>query len=200
MCENLRRLVKTLDDQEDIEDIAAIHYRVAALFGRQGDFQNALIHMLACLLRNQAIDSEFVQRDAMVLMDIRDRIGRIEFEFLVEKKMGQKIRTISSVVDGLVSSRIDRSFVAADSRATGAYQNKLTFLNPVAPMQPIPSTANVTTASEADCRHSGAHTESARLSTGLSKQLFQTCRTRALRHRRVGNLSAFDVESWNQMS
>ena len=84
----LRRLVKTLDDQEDIEDIASIHYRVAALFGRQGDFQNALIHMLACLLRNQAIDSEFVQRDAMVLMDIRDRIGRVEFEFLVEKKMG----------------------------------------------------------------------------------------------------------------
>ena len=84
----LRRLVKTLDDQEDIEDIASIHYRVAALFGRQGDFQNALIHMLACLLRNQAIDSEFVQRDAMVLMDIRDRLGRVEFEFLVEKKMG----------------------------------------------------------------------------------------------------------------
>ena len=44
--------------------------------------------MLACLLRNQAIDSEFVQRDAMVLMDIRDRIGRVEFDFLVEKKMG----------------------------------------------------------------------------------------------------------------
>ena len=84
----LRRLVKTLDDQEDIEDIASIHYRIATLFGRQGDFQNALIHMLACLLRNQAIDSEFVQRDAMVLMDIRDRIGRVEFEFLVEKKMG----------------------------------------------------------------------------------------------------------------
>ena len=61
---------------------------MAALFGRQGDFQNALIHMLACLLRNQAIDSEFVQRDAMVLMDIRERIGRVEFEFLVEKKMG----------------------------------------------------------------------------------------------------------------
>ena len=84
----LRRLIKTLDDQEDMEDIASIHYRVAALFGRQGDFQNALIHMLACLLRNQAIDSEFVQRDAMVLMDIRDRIGRVEFEFLVEKKLG----------------------------------------------------------------------------------------------------------------
>ena len=84
----LRRLVKTLDDQQDVEDIAAIHFRVASLFGRQGDFQNALIHMLACLLRNQAIDSEFVQRDAMVLMDIRDRIGRIEFEFLVEKKLG----------------------------------------------------------------------------------------------------------------
>lgn len=84
----LRRLLKTLDDQEDIEDIASIHYRVAALFGRQGDFQNALIHMLACLLRNQAVESEFVQRDAMVLMDIRDRLGRVEFEFLVEKKMG----------------------------------------------------------------------------------------------------------------
>ena len=84
----LRRLVKTLDDQQDVEDIAAIHFRVASLFGRQGDFQNALIHMLACLLRNQAIDSEFVQRDAMVLMDIRERIGRIEFEFLVEKKLG----------------------------------------------------------------------------------------------------------------
>ena len=84
----LRRLVKTLDDQEDIEDIAAIHFRIASLFGRQGDFQNALIHMLACLLRNQTIGSEFVQRDAMVLMDIRERIGRIEFAFLVEKKLG----------------------------------------------------------------------------------------------------------------
>ena len=84
----LRRLLKTLDDNEDIEDIAGLHYRVAALFGRQGDFQNALIHMLACLLRNQAIGSEFVQRDAMVLMDIRDRIGSVEFEFLVEKKLG----------------------------------------------------------------------------------------------------------------
>ena len=71
----LRRLVKTLDDQKDLEDIAAIHFRIASLFGRQGDFQNALIHMLACLLRNQAIDSEFVQH-AMVLMDIRERIGR----------------------------------------------------------------------------------------------------------------------------
>ena len=40
------RLVKTLDDQQDVEDIAAIHFRVASLFGRQGDFQNALIHML----------------------------------------------------------------------------------------------------------------------------------------------------------
>ena len=84
----LRRLLKTLDDNEDIEDIASLHYRVAALFGRQGDFQNALIHMLACLFRNQAIGSEFVQRDAMVLMDIRDRIGSVEFEFLVEKKLG----------------------------------------------------------------------------------------------------------------
>lgn len=84
----LRRLLKTLDDSEDIEDIASLHYRVAALFGRQGDFQNALIHMLACLLRNQAIGSEFVQRDAMVLMDIRDRLGGVEFEFLIEKKLG----------------------------------------------------------------------------------------------------------------
>jgi tetratricopeptide (TPR) repeat protein len=84
----LRRLLKTLDDQEDIEDIAEIHFRVAGLFVRQGDYQNALIHMLACLLRNQAMDSDFVQRDAMVLMKIRDRIGHVEFEFLVEKKLG----------------------------------------------------------------------------------------------------------------
>ena len=41
--------------KKDLEDIAAIHFRIASLFGRQGDFQNALIHMLACLLRNKLL-------------------------------------------------------------------------------------------------------------------------------------------------
>ena len=36
-----RRLVKTLDDQQDVEDIAAFIFEWH-LFGRQGDFQNAL--------------------------------------------------------------------------------------------------------------------------------------------------------------
>ena len=86
----LRRLVKTLDNQEDMEDIASIHFRLATLFGRQGDFQNALIHMLACLLRNRELGSDLVQRDAMVLLDIRERIGIPEFDVILEKKMGSE--------------------------------------------------------------------------------------------------------------
>ncbi len=84
----LRRLVKTLDDDEDMEDIAAMHFQLVTLFARQGEFANALIHMLACLFRNQELESELVQRDAMVLLDIRDKLGHPEFDVLLEKKIG----------------------------------------------------------------------------------------------------------------
>ena len=84
----LRRLVKTLDDDEDMEDIAAMHFQLAMLFARQKEFANALIHMLACLFRHQELESESVQRDAMVLLDLRDKLGHPEFEVLLEKKIG----------------------------------------------------------------------------------------------------------------
>jgi len=84
----LGRLVKHLDPQNDMGDIAVIHFRMASLFGRQGNFRNALMHMLECLLRHHQLDSDLVQRDASVLIDIRERLGHVEFDFVLEKKLG----------------------------------------------------------------------------------------------------------------
>lgn len=84
----LGRLVKHLDPQKDLGDIADIHFRMASLFGRQGNFRNALIHMLDCLVRNHQLNSDYVQRDALALIDIRERLGQVEFDFVLEKKLG----------------------------------------------------------------------------------------------------------------
>jgi hypothetical protein len=46
--------------------------------------------MLACLARNKALDSDMVQRDAMVIQDIRLRLGEPEFQVLIEKKLGSQ--------------------------------------------------------------------------------------------------------------
>ena len=126
--------------------------------------------MLTCLLRNQAIDSEFVQRDAMVLMDIGDRLGRVEFEFLVEKKMGTENKDNLLVVDGFVSSRIDRSFCSRFLNHTLPVQ--LTFSNQCAtklvPTWLPPPPLN-------RCTTAGAHTGNHRIRPAPLEATFQTC-------------------------
>ena len=83
----LKRLLKTLNPQEDLEDIASVHFRVATLYGRLQDFRGALMHMLACLSNNRTLRSDFIQRDAMVIQDIRHRLGDPEFTVLLQQKM-----------------------------------------------------------------------------------------------------------------
>lgn len=83
----LKRLIKTLDPREDLEDIAGLHFRVATLYGRLQDFRGSLMHMLACLSNNRTLQSDLIQRDAMVIQDIRHRLGDPEFQVLIEQKM-----------------------------------------------------------------------------------------------------------------
>ena len=86
----LKRLVKTLNPQEDLEDIASLHFRIASLYGHLQDFRASLMHMLACLSNNRTLQSELIQRDAMVIQNIRHRLGEPEFAVLLEQKMNPK--------------------------------------------------------------------------------------------------------------
>lgn len=83
----LKRLVKTLNPQEDLEDIASLHFRIASLYAHLQDFRGALMHMLACLSNNRTLQSDLIQRDAMVIQNIRHRLGEPEFAVLLEQKM-----------------------------------------------------------------------------------------------------------------
>lgn len=83
----LKRLVKTLNPQEDLEDIASLHFRIASLYAHLQDFRASLMHMLACLSNNRTLQSELIQRDAMVIQNIRHRLGEPEFAVLLEQKM-----------------------------------------------------------------------------------------------------------------
>ena len=116
----------------------------------------------ACLLRNQAIDSEFVQRDAMVLMDIRDRIGRIEFEFLVEKKLGteNKDNLIMWLMDLFPPESTDPSLQQVPEPQAA----RRDICSGTCCTIGIPRTicTNVTTTTQAVCRCSSAHTGGAR--------------------------------------
>ena len=75
----IKQALRFLSDEEDVEEIAELHFRLAQMSSELGDFKATLLHLLACLGRHRVLQSPLLQRDVEALQQLRLAISDEKF-------------------------------------------------------------------------------------------------------------------------
>ena len=84
----IRKAIKLMHPQEELEDIANLHVRAGNLLIGIEDYSTALVHFLAALGRHRALQSEAIFMDAEEIQKIKIFLGDSSFLEIVQTRLG----------------------------------------------------------------------------------------------------------------
>jgi hypothetical protein len=83
----LRKCLRFLSGDQDIEDIARLHFRISSLYLQIDDQRNALIHLLGSFGRNYRLRSPAIKKEAKLIQQIRITLGENPFWAIVAPRL-----------------------------------------------------------------------------------------------------------------
>ena len=86
----IRKALKLLHPQEELEDIANLHVRAGHMLMSIEDYPTALVHFLAALGRHRALQSDAIFMDAEEIHKIKIFLGDSSFGEIVQTRLGME--------------------------------------------------------------------------------------------------------------